>query len=136
MNILKIAQILAGLLALALFAFSAIYIFNPTGAASARGFVPEGAYGLTNVRLMGATFLTLGILTAIGALKKEYMLVAPAALFFLVSIIIRVLGIIVDGADASTVRVMLPAIVLFIVAEVAVQVFKKAGKETSEVQTA
>lgn len=133
---LKIAQILAGLLALALFAFSAIYLFNPAGAASARGFVPDGAYGLTNVRLMGATFVTLGILTAIGAVKREYMLVAPAALFFLVSIVIRIIGIIVDGADATTVRVMVPAVVLFIVAEVALQVFKRAAKETGDPQPA
>ena len=133
---LKIAQILAGLLALALFAFSAVYLFNPAGAASARGFVPDGAYGLTNVRLMGATFVSLGILTALGALKKEYMLVAPAALFFLVSIVIRIIGIIVDGADATTVRVMLPAVVLFVVAEFALQVFKRADKAAAEPQPA
>ena len=131
---MKIAQILAGLLALALFAFSAIYLFNPAGAASARGFVPDGAYGLTNVRLMGATFVTLGILTALGALKREYMLVAPAALFFLVSIVIRIVGIVVDGADPTTLRVMIPAVVLFVVAEFALQVFKNAGKAIGETQ--
>ena len=133
---MKIAQILAGLLALALFAFSAIYLFNPAGAASARGFVPDGAYGLTNVRLMGATFVTLGILTALGALKREYMLVAPAALFFLVSIVIRIVGIVVDGADPTTLRVMIPAVVLFVVAEFALQVFKNAGKTTGKTQAA
>ena len=132
---MKTAQILAGLLALALFAFSAVYLFNPAGAASARGFVPEGAYGLTNVRLLGATFVTLGILTALGALKKEYMLVAPAALFFLVSIVIRIVGIIIDGADPTTIRVMVPAVVLFIVAEVALQVFKRADKSAPKART-
>lgn len=68
---LKSAQILSGLLALALFAFAAIYLFNPTGAASARGFEPIGDYGLTNIRLQAATFITLGVMSAIGAIKND-----------------------------------------------------------------
>lgn len=129
---LKIAQILAGLLALALFVFAGIYLFNPTGAASARGFEPLGDYGLTNVRLMAATFITLGVMSAIGAVKKDFVFLAPAALFFLVSIVIRIIGLFVDGADPNTLRVMIPAIVLFIVAEFALQIFKRSAKAASQ----
>lgn len=123
---LKIAQILSGLLALALFAFAAYYLFSPAAAALARGFEPIGAYGLTNVRLLAATFITLGVLSAIGGVKKNFVFLAPAALFFLVSIVIRIIGIFVDGADPSTLRVMIPAVLLFVVAEIALQVFKRA----------
>lgn len=124
---LKIAQILSGLLALALFAFGSIYLFTPETAASARGFEPIGDYGLTNVRLMAASFITLGILTAIGAVKQNFLFLAPTALFFLVSLVIRIIGIVVDGADATTVRVIVPAVILFVVAEFAVQVFKRSA---------
>lgn len=133
---LKIAQILSGLLALALFAFAALYIFNPTAAASARGFEPVGDYGMTNIRVLAATFVTLGIMSAIGAVKKNFLFLAPAALYFLVSIVIRVIGIVVDGADPATLRVMIPAVVLFIVAEFALQVFKRAEKHTGDAQPA
>lgn len=123
---LKIAQILSGVLALALFAFAAYYLFSPAAAALARGFEPIGAYGLTNVRLLAATFITLGVLSAIGGVKKNFVFLAPAALFFLVSIVIRIIGIFVDGADPSTLRVMIPAVLLFVAAEIALQVFKRA----------
>lgn len=133
---LKTAQILSGLLALALFAFAAIYLFNPTGAAASRGLEPIGDYGLTNVRLQAATFITLGVLSAIGAVKKDFVFLAPAALFFLVSIVIRIIGIFVDGADPATLRVMVPAVVLFAVAEFALQVFKRASKDSAQPQSA
>ncbi len=133
---LKIAQILSGMLALLLFAFGAFYIFNPAGAASARGFESIGEYGMTNVRLMAATFVTLGILTAIGAIKKDFIFLAPAAVYFLASIVLRIFGIIVDGADPSTLRVMVPAVVLFAVAEFALQVFKRAAKNPLRAQPA
>ena len=133
---LKSAQILSGLLALALFAFAAFYLINPNGAASARGFEPIGDYGLTNVRLQAATFITLAVMSAIGAVKKDFVFLAPAALFFLASIVIRIIGLFVDGADPATLRVMVPAVVLFVVAEFALQVFKRASKETALTQTA
>lgn len=128
---MKIAQILSGVLALVLFAFAAFYLFNPSGAASARGFEPIGEYGTTSIRGLAATFVTLGVMSAIGAVKKNFVFLAPAALFFLVSIVIRIIGMIVDGADAATFRVMVPAVVLFIVAEVALQVFKRAEKASA-----
>ena len=133
---LKIAQILSGLLALALFAFAALYIFNPTAAASARGFEPVGDYGMTNIRLLAATFVTLGSMSAIGAVKKNFLFLAPAAIYFLVSIVIRIIGITVDGADPTTLRVMIPAVILFIVAEFALQVFKRAEKDEGNAQLA
>lgn len=132
---LKIAQILSGLLALALFGFASFYLFNPEAAAAARGFEPIAEYGMTNVRLLAATFVTLGILSAIGAVKKAFVFLAPAALFFLVSIVIRIIGIFVDGADPTTVRVMIPAVVLFAVAEFALQVFKRAADSPAQVET-
>ena len=128
-TMLKIAQILSGVLALALFAFGAIYLFIPESAASARGFEPIGEYGLTNVRQLAATFVTLGILAAIGAVRQNFLFLVPAALFFLVSLVIRFIGIAVDGADATTVRVIVPAIILFVVAEFAVQVFKRSAAD-------
>lgn len=126
---MKIAQILSGVLALALLAFGSIYLFTPENAVSARGFEPIGDYGLTIVRQMAASFITLGILTTIGAVKRNFLFLVPTALFFLVSLVICIIGIVVDGADATTVRVMVPAVILFVVAEFAVQVFKRSAAD-------
>ena len=131
---LRIAQILSGLLALVLFVFAGFYIIIPEGAAAARGFDPVGEYGMTNIRILAAPFLMLAIMTAIGAVKKNYVFLAPAALYFLIAIVLRIVGIVADGADGTTVRVLVPAIVLFAIAEFALQVFKRASRNVVEAQ--
>lgn len=124
---LKTAQFLAGLLALALFAFTAIYLFNPAGASAARGFEPIGSAGITSVRVMAAGFLMMAIMTAIGAFRKEAVFLMPAAIFFLTSLVIRFVSVFVDGADASDLRVFVPATLLFVVAEFVLQTFRRNG---------
>ena len=124
---MKAAQFSSGLLALLLFGFAGFYLINPESAASARGFDPVGDYGLTNIRVLAASFLMMGIMTAIGAVKKNPIFLAPAAIYFLVSIIIRIIGIFTDGADATTMRVLIPATILFIIAEFGLQVFRRVS---------
>ncbi len=123
----KAAQISAGLLALVLAGFAAFYIFNPTGAAAANGAAPEGAYALTNMRVNGAAMLMLAVVSAIGAARQNWQFLVPAALYFLLVVLVRLLGLALDGVHPATLYGIALAGVLFGIAEFAVQAFRKAG---------
>jgi hypothetical protein len=118
-------RILAGALALALTGFALFYIFDPAGAAAANGMAPETSFGMTNMRANGAGMLMLAVLSAIGAARQKWEFVAPAALYFLLVAVVRVLGLTLDGFDANTIRGLLLAIVLFAVAEVSLQLMRR-----------
>ena len=123
--LIKVTQILTGLLALILFGFAGLYLFNPLGASELNGMIPNDAYGITNMRVNAAALASFGVMAAIGAVKKDFVFVAPAALYFLFVILIRLLGLALDGGHSDTIRGLVLAIVLFIIAEIGVQVFKK-----------
>ncbi|QMU58847.1 MAG: hypothetical protein GKR98_11965 [Boseongicola sp.] len=129
---LKAVQILSGLLAAVLLGFAGLYILNPLGASSLNGLSPVDTHGVTNLRVLGAPIGALGLMAAIGAVKKDPVFLAPAALYFLFTILIRVFGLIADGAHSSTIRGLVLAAVLFIVAEIAVWVFRKEQKTKND----
>ena len=126
---IKLIQILTGLLALILFGFAGLYLFNPLGASELNGLTPNDAYGVTNLRINAAPLAAFGLMAAIGAVKKNFVFIAPAALYFLFTALIRVVGLIVDGAHSDTIRGLVLAVVLFIVAEICLQVFKKNSEK-------
>lgn len=125
---LKATQILSGLLAAILFGFAGLYLLNPMGVSVLNGLTPTDAYGVTNLRATAAPLAAMGLMAAIGAVKKDPVFLAPAALYFLFTLLIRVFGLIVDGVHSSTVRGLILAAVLFVVAEVGVQVFRRLRK--------
>lgn len=133
---LKVTQILSGLLALILFGFAGLYLFNPMGASALNGLVPSDGYGVTNLRATAAPLAAMGLMAAIGAVKKDPVFLAPAALYFLFTLLIRVFGLIVDGAHSSTIRGLILAAVLFVIAEIGVQVFRRISKSTAKTATA
>ena len=128
----RAAQILAGLMAVFLIFLGGLYAFNPDAASSANQLNPETLFGKTNIRVMAAPMLMMGILAAIGAVRADWKLVLPAALYFLLVIIIRIIGLVADGFDTGTIRGLVLATVLFVVAEVAVQVFRKSERRQAE----
>ncbi len=133
---LRAAQVAAGLIALVFAGFSILYIFSPLGASAANSLDPIGESGMTNMRALAAPLLAMGLMAAIGAVKKNAIFLAPAALYFLFSIVIRVSGLIVDGAGGSTVRGIVVPIVLFAIAEFAMFVFRRASNGEAALQPA
>ena len=75
---------------LALFGFAMLYLFNPMAASGANGLDPVGEYGLTNMRTLAAPLLAMAVMAGIGTVKKNFVFVAPAALYFLFTALIRV----------------------------------------------
>ena len=125
----KVAQILAALMALLLAGLALFYIFNPSGAASANGMAPDTNFGITNMRAQGATMLMLAVISAIGAARQAWEFLAPAALYFLLVMVIRIIGLALDGYDPSTIRGLVLAGVLFAIAEFGLQVFRRASRK-------
>lgn len=121
----KAAQSLAGLMALFVAAIAVFYLFNPSAAAQANGFNPATDFGVTNTRTLAASMLMVSVTAMIGALRRDWVFLVPAALYFLFTALIRVFGLVMEGADPGTLRGLVLAVVLFAVAEFALQVFRR-----------
>ncbi len=128
----RAAQILSGLLAVILAAIAMTYLFNPSAAADANGLNPVTEFGVTNMRTLAASMLMVSVTAAIGAVRKSWVFLVPAALYFLFTALIRVFGIFADGADPSTIRGLILATFLFAVAEFGVQIFKRSERQSAE----
>ena len=127
----RAAQILAGLMA-AFTGFIALqYLVSPLTVSAINGFNPETTFGTTNTRTLAAPMLMVAGMAAAGAWRQQWILLLPAALYFLFTVIIRIFGLIADGYDISTLRGLILAAVLFGVAEFALQVFRRAERRAA-----
>ena len=99
----------------------------PAAANEPAGFNVVTDYGLTNVRTLGAPTLALAITTAIGALRKEWLLVLPATLYFLFNATARVISVIVEGYSPVMLFGLLFTSALFAAAAFAVRTFRQQG---------
>jgi len=129
---LRAAQILSGLIAVFVGGVAIFYLVNPAGAGTANGMNPETVFGITNMRTLAAPLLMMSLMAAIGTVKQNWVFLLPSALYFIFTAIIRIFGIFLDGADPSTTRGLVLAIVLFVVAEVALQIFRKAERQSEK----
>lgn len=125
----RAAQILAGLLALFVGFIAVQYLFRPMTVAPLNGFNPETTFGVSNVRTLAAPMIMIAFMSAVGALRQNWVFLLPAAIYFLATALIRVFGLIADGYDVSTIRGLVLAVVLFGVAEFALQVFRRAERQ-------
>ncbi len=132
-EMIKLAQTLAGLLALFLASSALLFIFNPSGAASALGMTLEPGAGLTNMRANGAPMLMMAIASALGARTKKWEFLLPVALCFVLITIIRLLGLALDGFGPGTLRGLALAALVFGVAEFSLQVFRKSERRQAEI---
>ena len=121
----RFAQILCVLFVVVLGGAGLSTIFNPVGFAEPTGFNPVGNYGLTNIRTLGAPTLSLAIITAIAALRKEWLLVLPASLYFLFNLSARTISVFVEGYEPIMLRGLLLTSVLFILSQVALNIFRR-----------
>lgn len=128
---LRFAQGLAVVFVLILAGAGISALFNPTLIAEPSGFNPVGNYGLTNIRTLGAPTLSLAIITAIGAYRKEWLLILPAALYYLFNLTARVISVIVEGYEPVMLRGLLLTSVLVILSQLAIQLFRRAQASSS-----
>ena len=74
----------------------------------------------------------LAILLLLAAKGQDWKFVLPAALTFLVITIARIISLVLDGSEDGSLRPLIIAIVIFVLAEVALQVFRKAERPVAE----
>ncbi|WP_420628888.1 hypothetical protein [Candidatus Leptofilum sp.] len=121
----RLAQILCVLFVVVLGGAGLMTILNPVTMGETSGFNPVGAYGLTNVRTLGAPTLTLAIVTAIGALRKDWLLILPASLYFLLNGLARTISVLAEGYEPVMLRGLLLTTVLFALSQVALHIFRR-----------
>lgn len=129
MNRTRIAQILAGLVAVFLGFLAVRYTFTPDALSSLNQLTPEDAFGRSNIRAMGAPLLALAILTGLGAATKNFFLLIPAPIYFLAVIFTRIVSILTDGGDPAITRSIILAVVLFVLTEISAQLIKRANTQ-------
>ena len=132
---IRAAQIAAAAVALASIFFSIGVLFNPVGTGASLGWATDTPFGTTNLRTTAASLLMIAVTAGIGAMRKDWVFLLPAALNFLFTALIRVFGLIADGYDPSTLRGLFIALVFFAVAEFALQVFRRAERHTAEAKS-
>ena len=128
---IRAAQIAAAAVALASILFSIGILFNPVGTASSLNWATDTPFGTTNLRTTAASLLMIAVTAGIGAVRKNWIFLLPAALNFLFTALIRVFGLVADGYDPSTLRGLFIALVFFAAAEFALQVFRKAERQSA-----
>lgn len=128
----RAAQILSGLMAVFVAFLAFQYLLRPVAISEINGFNPDTTFGVTNMRTLAAPMLMIAGLSAAAAIRQNWILLLPAALYFLLTAVIRVFGLIADGYDTSTLRGLVLAVVLFAVAEFALQVFRRAERRQAD----
>ncbi|MEM7332516.1 MAG: hypothetical protein AAF490_10520 [Chloroflexota bacterium] len=124
----RVAQILCALFVLVLGGSAIVSIFSPLTIFDPVGFTAVDNYGVTNMRTLGAPTLSLAIFTAIAAVRKEWLLVLPVSMYFFFNFSARLISIFAEGYEPVMLRGLLLTIVLFILSQVALNIFR-----TSEV---
>ncbi len=129
----RAAQIICILLALFLGAIGLGFIFFPDVLAGRfGGSLPSSPAEWGAARATGGGQVMLAILLLLAAKGQDWKFVLPAALTFLVITIARIISLVLDGSEDGSLRPLIIAIVIFVLAEVALQVFRKAERPVAE----
>lgn len=127
----KIAQALSLAVALIFVALAAFNLFNPVGAGGVRGLEPDGALGVTNIRLLAAPLLMIAVAAVAAAIKKNPVFLGPAVLYLMFSVVITAAGLVVDGGGPEIWRGLGVSVALLIFAEIPVQMFNRIKKSAA-----
>lgn len=128
---IRVAQILSVLGGLFVAAISVLYLVSPTTAASFNGFSLTDTFSTTNMRTLFAPMAMVALTAVLGGIRKDWKFLLPAALYFLFVGVARIIGLIADGFDVSTVRGLVLAVVFFAIFEVALQLFRRESKKAA-----
>ena len=121
------AQVLSGIFVLILGIAGITTMLFPEVIAGPSGFNPVDNYGLTNVRTLGAPTLALAVAAVIGIIRKEWILILPASMYFFFNGLARVISTGVEGYEPVMLTGLIVTFCLFALSQVAIYLFRKAG---------
>jgi len=125
---IRIAQILSGLFVLILGSAALVTMLFPAVINEPSGFNAVTNYGFTNLRTLGAPTLSLAVITAIGAYRKEWLLLLPASLYFGFNFSARVISTIIEGYEPTMLFGLIMTFTLFVLSQVALHGFRKTSQ--------
>ena len=123
---IRLAQFLCVLFVFVLGSAGVASIFSPMTVFEPTGLDAVSNYGMTTLRTLGAPTLSLAIVTAIAAYRKEWLLILPASLYFLLNFSARLTSVFVEGYEPIMLRGLLLTSVLFVLSQVALHIFRRA----------
>ncbi|MEM8858936.1 MAG: hypothetical protein AAGD96_11480 [Chloroflexota bacterium] len=123
---IRLAQVFCAIFVLFLGVSGLASIFSPETIFAEVGFEAVSNYGVTNLRTLGAPTLALAIVTALGAYRKDWWLILPASLYFLLNFSARLISVFAEGFEPIMARGMILTIVLFTLSQVAIYMFRTA----------
>ena len=124
----RLAQLLSVLFVLVLGSAALTSIFLPLSIVGPSGFEVASDYGITNLRTLGAPTLSLAIITAIAAFRTDWLLLLPAAMYFLFNLSARLISVFAEGYDPVMLRGLLITTVLVTLSQFALQIFRSNGR--------
>ncbi len=122
------ARVLAGIIALLFLGFGLRFMVAPDGAMVSSGLEAANVLGLATVRaFIGGGFLTFGILLVMHTvINQETGALRFSILFFILSIIGRVISLVADGADPLAIRNIVPVSLMLIVSIASLILFQRS----------
>ena len=121
---IRIAQLLSICFTLIFLIAASASLFFPEKIGQASGFNPISDYGLTNIRTLGAPLLSLAVVTFLSLLRKDWILLLPASLYFLFNGSARVLSLFNEQYDPIMLRGLMLTFGLFILSQLALHTFR------------
>ncbi len=124
------ARVLAGIIALLFLAFGFRFMFFPEAAMIPAGLEATSLLGLATIRaFIGAGMLTFGILLVMHTvINQETGSLRFAILFLLLSLIGRIVSLVADGSDPTTLRNLVPVSAMLVVSVVSLVLFLRSEK--------
>ena len=122
----RFAQVLSAVFVLVLGSAALVAIFSPMSINEPSGFNAVTNYGITNLRTLGAPTLSLAVITAIGTIKKRWLLILPASMYFFFNGSARVISTFVEGYEPIMLRGLLFTFTLFVLSQLAIYLFRKS----------
>ena len=132
MNIKLIGQILVVLVGAFLVFNGLRYMFLPEQTLVVTQLTAESIFGLSNARAnIGGAAVAFGLIGLHAAVKANTELVRAFITFFVLFIVARVTGLIVDGIDTFSVRATILGVGLLAANVVGLLLMKRAEKQTA-----
>lgn len=125
---IRFAQALALLFVLILGGAGLTTILSPLSINEPSGFNAVTDYAITNLRTLGAPTLALAVITAIGAIRKEWLLLLPASMYFLFNGSARLISVFAEGYDPIMLRGLMLTFTLFALSQIALHIIRRADK--------
>lgn len=123
---IRFAQLLSATFVLILGGAGITTMFSPMSINEAADFIAISDYGITNLRTLGAPTLALALITAIGLIRKDWLLILPASMYFLFNGSARVISLFAEQYDPIMIRGLILTFGLFILSQIALHIFRKA----------